>query len=452
VHTLVDRLAANYGLTPLWDDNNSPTTTSNNSPATPSNNYPTITGGSGTYRRSTSTSRGYQSPRSTGTANSNLTGTYQLDNSRSESPDQIISETNVNASQRQDLEEKLDAPQQIALDVRGSQVTLASSKASPVTVIADGREKIERDPSGRTLRLKATLRGDQLTVSSLGGETDYTITFLSQDNGRTLKVTRRITTEYLQQTVFADSIYTKTDSIAGLGVNGGQNIDQNSSSVPDNGSYSDNDNNRSSTNSNTGNTSAYGNPPSAVPGRTGDYIVPNGTIITGLLASTIDTKVTQNNDRFRLTVQSPNEFRGATIEGFLSGVGRSGRVSGSSNVTFNFETITLRSGETYDFAGFLQSIKDQNGKPVKVDTEGTARGDSQTRETVKRGGIGAGIGALIGAIAGGGHGAAIGAIIGGGAGAGSVVIQGRDDVQLMQGSMVTIQSSSPVRSSEQQDN
>jgi hypothetical protein len=32
------------------------------------------------------------------------------------------------------------------------------------------------------------------------------------------------------------------------------------------------------------------------------------------------------------------------------------------------------------------------------------------------------------------------------------VIQGRDDVQLMQGSMVTIQSSSPVRSSEQQDN
>ena len=76
-------------------------------------------------------------------------------------------------------------------------------------------------------------------------------------------------------------------------------------------------------------------------------------------------------------------------------------------------------------------IKDQNGKPVKVDTEGTAKGDSQTKETAKRGGIGAGLGAVIGAVAGGGKGAAIGAIIGGGAGAGSVIAQGRDDIQLL---------------------
>ncbi|MCV4940164.1 hypothetical protein OFC17_35850, partial [Escherichia coli] len=78
------------------------------------------------------------------------------------------------------------------------------------------------------------------------------------------------------------------------------------------------------------------------------------------------------------TVQSPLEYRGAVIEGFLSGIGRSGRVSGSANVTFNFETITLRNGERYDFAGILQSVKDQNGKLVKVDTEGTAKSDSQT--------------------------------------------------------------------------
>ncbi|MEP6704877.1 MAG: hypothetical protein ABJB34_08735, partial [Acidobacteriota bacterium] len=102
-------------------------------------------------------------------------------------------------------------------------------------------------------------------------------------------------------------------------------------------------------------------------------------------------------------------------------------------------------GERYDFAGYLQSIKDQNGKEVKVDNEGTARSDSRTKETAKRGGIGAGLGAIIGAIAGGGTGAAIGAIIGGGAGAGSVVIQGREDVQLMKGSTITVQSTSPNR-------
>jgi hypothetical protein len=189
-----------------------------------------------------------------------------------------------------------------------------------------------------------------------------------------------------------------------------------------------------------------------VPGRTGSFVVPNGTIISGMLENTIDTKLSQNNDRFKMTVQSPNEFRGAIIEGHLSGVGRSGRVSGRSNVTFNFETITLRDGKTYDFAGFLQSIKDQNGKPVKVDAEGTIKGSSQTKETAKRGGAGAGLGAVIGAIAGGGTGAAVGAIIGGSIGAGSVLVQGRDDVQLYKGTTITVQASSPIHTDQPTDN
>ncbi|HEY0428529.1 MAG TPA: YMGG-like glycine zipper-containing protein, partial [Pyrinomonadaceae bacterium] len=78
-------------------------------------------------------------------------------------------------------------------------------------------------------------------------------------------------------------------------------------------------------------------------------------------------------------------------------------------------------------------------------TEGEAKGDSQTKETVKRGGIGAGLGAIIGAIAGGGKGAAIGAIIGGGAGAGSVILTGKEELELKQGSSVTVEASSPNR-------
>jgi len=145
------------------------------------------------------------------------------------------------------------------------------------------------------------------------------------------------------------------------------------------------------------------------------------------------------------------EYRGAVVEGYISGVGRSGRVTGSSNITFNFESITLRDGKRYDFAGSLQGIKDQYGKAVKVDAEGTAKSDSQTRQTAKRGGIGAGIGALIGAIAGGGQGAAIGAIIGGAGGAGSVIYTGREDLELMQGSTLTIRSSSPIRATQNQN-
>lgn len=399
----ISDLAANYGVTPEWNGR-----ISNASRRTSIDPIPARS--------------------STG-----LSGTYSLDTARSESVTDILSSSGVQDANKQDLESKLDAPEQIALDIHGNQVTLATSKASPVTVIADGREKVER-ANGRTVRLKATLRGQTLTVSSLGGETDFTITFASLDNGQTLKVTRRITTDYLNETIFAESVYTKTDALAQLGIDaGGQPAADYSSNDPDD--------NR------TGNLPN----PSMGQGRTGDFVVPNGTVVTAILENLVDTKVSQNNDRFKLTVQAPAEFRGATIEGYISGVGRSGRVSGSSNITFNFESITLRNGQRYDFAGTLQGIKDQYGKIVKVDTEGTAKGDSQTRETAKRGGIGAGAGAIIGAIAGGLKGAAIGAIIGGGAGAGSVIATGRDDVKLGQGSVMTIQSSSPIRGNDQPD-
>jgi len=401
----IDRLASNYGVTNDWssmgDANDDPYNNDRD-------NYPT-TGSSMVV---------------------GLSGTYDLDLQRSERIDDILARSSASGSDREELKDKLTAPGQIALDIRGNNVTLATSNATPVSFLADGRETTEQDAQGRTIRLRATLSGDKLTVSSIGGDTDYTITFETTRNGREMRVLRRITTSYLNQTVFAESVYNKTDQVARLGIDTGN--------YGNNGGYSDNDAN----NPNPG----YGNyPPTTSTPRTGRFVVPNGTSITGILENDINTKVSQNNDRFRMTVQSPNEFRGATVEGYISGVGRSGRVSGRSNITFNFERITLRNGEVYDFAGSLSSIRDQNGKDVKVDTEGTAKGDSQTKESVKRGGIGAGIGAVIGAIAGGLKGAAIGAVIGGGAGAGSVVLQGRDDIQLMKGSAITVVASSPIQ-------
>jgi hypothetical protein len=398
----IDRLASNYGVTANWSNNDEPM-------------YPIDK----------------QDPPRNKVLNVGLSGTYDLDPTKSESIDDIVTDSGLGTDQQQDLKEKLEAPTQIAIDIRGTQVTLATSNASPVTFTADGRDKVDNS-NGRSIRLRATLNGDTLTVSSLGGETDYTIRFTSVSDGRGMKVSRRITTDYLNQTVMAESFYNKTDQVARLGIPAGGNV----SSNDPNGGYSDNDQN--------GNPSYGGSPRTAAP-RSGNFVVPDGTMITGRLENEITTKVSQNNDRFRMTVQSPNEFRGATIEGYISGVGRSGKVSGQSNVTFNFEKITLRNGQSYDFAGFLQSIKDQNGKSVNVDNEGTARGGNQTKETAKRGGIGGGIGAVIGAIAGGAKGAAIGAIIGAGGGAGSVAVQGKDDIQLLPGTTITVQASSPIQ-------
>ena len=415
VRGLIDRLAAGYGVRPDWNGR-----ISNVSGGANDDDY------------------GYQPVG--GPVSPGLTGTYRLDAGRSEKAAEIVADVNVSGNDRVDLESKLDAPESIALRVRGSEVTLATTNADPVTFVADGRERTENS-GGRTVRLRASLRGDEITISSLGGETDYTIIFTSIENGRGLKVTRRITTDYLSETIFADSYYTKSEQTAGLGIDP---ADQRGILADPDGSYSDNDGGYSTNDPNDRVGANSPNPTLSKP-RIGQFIVPNGTVITGTLENEINTKASQNNDRFKLTVQGPMEYRGAVIEGYITGVGRSGQVSGRSNVTFNFERITLRDGRAYDFAGSLTGIRDERGKEIKVDTEGTAQGDSQTKETAKRGGIGAGIGAVIGAIAGGGKGAVLGAIIGGGAGAGSVIATGRDDVRLMPGSTITVVSSSPIR-------
>lgn len=408
IRNLLNRLAANYQVSWNW--------TNGGSQNNPTANYPPPT--------TTRPNQNY--------SENNLTGTYQIDLSRSENArdiaDRAVRDGNLSndPNAQTDLENKLKAPEKIVIEVRGNQVTLATSNAAQVTFTADGRDRSENTPDGKTIRVRTTLRGQELTVSSLGGETDYTIIFASVDNGNGLKVTRRITTEYLRETIFSESVYEKTDRNAGF---------DNNPNYEDNGNYSSND------------PQDYPNPnaPTARPGRTGEFIVSNGTILTGILEKDIDTKVSQNNDKFSLVVQSPNEYRGAVIEGYISGINRSGKVSGRSQVTFNFERIRLSNGRVYDFNGFLQSVTDENGKNVKIDTEGTAKGDNQTTETVKRGGIGAGIGAVIGAIAGGAKGAAIGAIIGGAGGAGTVLIQGKDDLRLKAGSSITVQASSPIR-------
>lgn len=410
----IDRIASNYGITANWNAEEEPQPVADR-------NWPVSKG-------ATAQSVG-------------LSGSYELDRARSENIDDIVSGEDLGTEQRQDLHDKLEAPQQISLDIRGDQVTLATSTASPITFTADGREKTERNAQGKDVRVRAAISGDTLTVSSLGGETDYTITFTSLSNGRSLKVQRRITTEYLRQTVIAESIYNKTDAVAQTGPDPVNPVTVPPANDPA-GSYSDNDNSGSIPNG--GVPVRRGVPPRASNPPPGNYAVPNGTILSGTLENEINTRASQNNDRFRLIVQSPNEFRGAVIEGYVSNIGRSGKISGEANVTFNFQKITLRGGQTYDFAGYLQGITDSTGKVIKSDNESTVRGDSQTRETVKRGGIGGGIGAVIGAIAGGAKGAAIGAIIGGGAGAGSVYAQGRDDIRLMPGTTITVQATAPA--------
>jgi hypothetical protein len=144
-----------------------------------------------------------------------------------------------------------------------------------------------------------------------------------------------------------------------------------------------------------------------------------------------------------MEVTSPGQYAGAIISGRISEAERSGRISGRANLAMEFDSIQYR-GSTYRFAGIIDSAREADGDIININNEGTVRDGNQTTRTVTRAGIGAALGALIGAITGGGDGAAIGAAIGAGAGAGTVLIQGRDNLQLEAGTEFMITASGPA--------
>lgn len=355
------------------------------------------------------------------TADARLTGTYRLDVNRSDDPraaaDRVTRALPVNQRRRNydALLTRLESPQEISLERRSNSITIASSRAPQVTIEATGREEIERYPNGRSSRVRANFTGDILTVTSNNDRdraSDFTVRFEPLANGNQLRVTRTVYADRLQQPVTVRSLYTRTSSVAQFGIYQPDNFPR------------------------TGSTTNTG--------VSGGFIVPNGTSLVAVLNNNISTDTTPEGERFTMTVRDPGEFDGATVEGYISNVSRSGRVSGRSGLTLNFERITLRNGQTYQFAGAVESIRTSGGEDVRVDNEGTVQDEnSQTGRTVQRAAIGTAVGALIGAIAGGGKGAAIGAVVGAGAGAGSVYVQGREDLNLSNGTEVTIRASAP---------
>jgi hypothetical protein len=346
-----------------------------------------------------------------------LTGTYRLDTSRSEDPRDAAERATrgLPARDRQRvldaLTARLESPETLAIDRRGRNVTIASSRAPQISFDADGIERSEQLGNGRNVRVRASLVGDQLNISQTGDRgNDYSVSFDPIESGRRLRITRRISTDRLTQAVVVESIYDRTSDVAQLDIYNG-----NSPTYPNSGGTISN----------------------------GDFVVPSGTQLVAILNDNLTTRDSRENDRFTMTVQSPSQYDGATIEGYITGVNRSGRVTGRSEMTMNFERIRLRDGRSYRFAGFVEQVRTANGETVRVDNEGNVQEDNRTSTTVKRAAIGTAVGAIIGAIAGGGKGAAIGAAIGAGAGAGSVYVQGRDDLQLMSGTEVTIRASAP---------
>lgn len=354
----------------------------------------------------------------TGTSG-DLTGTYRLSTSRGDDVRTVVDNAtrNLSAAERQrvydSLLRRLDSPQMLAIDRRGNQVTIASTRAPQISFTADGREQVETTQGGRTIRVRADLSGDRLSITRTGERAnDFTVTFDPSRDGRELLVTRTLYSDRLNQPLTVRSYYDTVSDVAQLNI------------------Y---DTNRED--SGVGGVSGGG--------VSGSFIVPNGTQLVGVLNNDLSTQNVQEGDRFTMTVRSPGQFDGATIEGRVINVDRGGRVTGRSQMTLDFDTIRMRDGRSYSFAGILEAVREPDGDIVRVDNEGAVRESDQTKTTVTRTAIGTAVGAIIGAIAGGGKGAAIGAVIGAGAGAGSVYVQGRNDLELGAGTEVTVRATGP---------
>ncbi len=163
--------------------------------------------------------------------------------------------------------------------------------------------------------------------------------------------------------------------------------------------------------------------------------IPAGTQITIRMIDDVDSQAAKVGQTFQAEVDDPVMVqgrtvvpRGATVITKLVDVQDPNKLSGGGQLTLDLASLTI------------------NGKTVDVSTEAvTQTGESRTRDSAKVIGGTAALGAIIGAIAGGGKGAAIGAVSGAGAGTAIQVVTQGPRVRVPSETRLTFTLQQPVR-------
>ncbi|HZI20474.1 MAG TPA: hypothetical protein VEY09_17965 [Pyrinomonadaceae bacterium] len=167
-----------------------------------------------------------QGARGGGQAESRLTGVYRLNPVRSDKLYSVVSgaSSTLPFGEQQrffiDLTARLTPPDQLAIERRGQQVRIASSRAPRTTFRADGSVRVERTADGNA-RVSAVFDGDGLVMTSASERREsYRVTFHPTPDGRGLAVTRHITSRELSQPVVIRSFYDKISEVAQWGIYG----------------------------------------------------------------------------------------------------------------------------------------------------------------------------------------------------------------------------------------
>jgi len=340
-----------------------------------------------------------------------FSGTYRLSANESDNPHTAADRAlrDVAAADRtrvsRQLNNRLTPPDTIAIERgNGGEFTLASSNAPRVTFAADGQQRTERAANGRTMTTRASQYGDQVEISTQGmNGSDFSVTFETLDDGRSLAVTRRLYDDAIRTPVVVRSVYHRSSDVADWNVYDG-----------------------------TGRRAA---PRSSASNST--TTVPTGTTFVATLDEPLNLRTARDGQRVTLTVvDGPNGFRNGKIEGVVS-TERNG--NNTNGVGFDFDRIRMTNGRNADFYGTIETIRDTNGRNIDFDRADVGD-DNRRDQAIERGAIGAAIGAVLGAVIGGGKGAAVGAAIGAGGGAGTVLVNAQTPSNLATGTEFTIRS------------
>lgn len=171
----------------------------------------------------------------------------------------------------------------------------------------------------------------------------------------------------------------------------------------------------------------------------GRTYLPAGTMIQVRIIEDLTSAKAQPGDTFHGTLSEPLEVngrqvypKGADVLGRVMGAHASGRLSDPGVLSLEITQISYAGRTT----------------PVHV-TPFEIKGESHTKSNVTKIGGGAALGAVIGAIAGGGKGAAIGAGVGGAAGTGAAAATGKKEATVESEAILsfTVAEGSPAAAS-----
>ena len=153
----------------------------------------------------------------------------------------------------------------------------------------------------------------------------------------------------------------------------------------------------------------------------GSGVIPENTIISVRMDSTLTSKSYRVGDRFTATVTVPVVVdgarvipAGAIVEGHVTQVTPARRMARSGIIAVEFDNLVLPDGSRLALDASLTSDDPEIRRQIDDENRVSGRNDRRTGVFIGGGGV---IGAVLGAISGG----AKGAVVGGAAGAGAVI-------------------------------